>query len=354
MKLQSALLASAALLAAASGARAADAIVAVEPQATNNYVEACDAFGKGYFYIPGTETCLDIGGYVRFQVETQDNNSWDVYSKGQLDIQAKTDTELGALTSRIAINAYAYSDGTSDNVELSQAYVGLGGFQAGYFKTYWDEDLTGEVDRLSGNTKMTEIRYGFIGSGFYGGLAVDALTPDMVGIKTADPDTAKIGVAGRIGMAMGGINAKLDVGYDTYNEEAGLRAMSNFAMGPGSLELAALYNTGANAYSETWDINDGSDYYGYTEWAVAGGYRMNVTDKLTITPQVQYSKLKTDNTLSGLDSDPDLWSGGVYFEYQVVDNLWAKLNVQYTDYNSTLKNNGKNNWDGYFRLERDF
>ncbi len=38
----------------------------LEPEPVE-YVRVCDAYGTGYFYIPGTETCLQIGGYVRFQ-----------------------------------------------------------------------------------------------------------------------------------------------------------------------------------------------------------------------------------------------------------------------------------------------
>jgi hypothetical protein len=29
------------------------------------YVRVCDTYGSGFFYIPGTDTCLRIGGYVR-------------------------------------------------------------------------------------------------------------------------------------------------------------------------------------------------------------------------------------------------------------------------------------------------
>jgi hypothetical protein len=60
MNIKSLLLGSAAALAAVSGAQAADAIVAAEPEPME-YVRVCDAFGTGYFYIPGTETCLKIG-----------------------------------------------------------------------------------------------------------------------------------------------------------------------------------------------------------------------------------------------------------------------------------------------------
>ena len=32
-----------------------------------NYVRICDAYGAGYFYIPGTDTCLKIGGLALFE-----------------------------------------------------------------------------------------------------------------------------------------------------------------------------------------------------------------------------------------------------------------------------------------------
>ncbi|HZP74711.1 MAG TPA: porin, partial [Pseudolabrys sp.] len=29
------------------------------------YVKICSLYGAGFFYIPGSDTCLKIGGYVR-------------------------------------------------------------------------------------------------------------------------------------------------------------------------------------------------------------------------------------------------------------------------------------------------
>ena len=63
MKIKSLLLGSAAAMIAVSGAQAADAIVIeAEPM---EYVKVCDMYGAGFFYIPGTETCININGYVR-------------------------------------------------------------------------------------------------------------------------------------------------------------------------------------------------------------------------------------------------------------------------------------------------
>ena len=73
MKIKSLLLGSAAALAVVSGAQAADAIMAAQPEPVD-YVKVCDAFGTGYFYIPGTETCLRIHGYVREDIGFGDLN----------------------------------------------------------------------------------------------------------------------------------------------------------------------------------------------------------------------------------------------------------------------------------------
>ncbi|HET9963642.1 MAG TPA: porin, partial [Nitrospiraceae bacterium] len=67
MKLKSLLIGSAAVMAAATGARAADAIVVPEPEPME-YVRVCDVYGAGFFYIPGTETCLQISGYIFYEI----------------------------------------------------------------------------------------------------------------------------------------------------------------------------------------------------------------------------------------------------------------------------------------------
>ena len=71
MKLKTLLLSSAAAFAVVGGAQAADLSVA-EPV---DYVKVCDAFGAGYWYIPGTDTCLKIGGLVQFDVNFHDTSA---------------------------------------------------------------------------------------------------------------------------------------------------------------------------------------------------------------------------------------------------------------------------------------
>src|SRR5260221_13326823 len=56
------ILGSAAALAALSGAQAAD--LPVKAKAVE-YVRICSLYGAGFFYIPGTDTCIKMGGYLR-------------------------------------------------------------------------------------------------------------------------------------------------------------------------------------------------------------------------------------------------------------------------------------------------
>ena len=60
--IKSLVLGSAAGLIAMSGAQAAD--LPVKAKAVE-YVRICSLYGAGFFYIPGTDTCIKLGGYVR-------------------------------------------------------------------------------------------------------------------------------------------------------------------------------------------------------------------------------------------------------------------------------------------------
>jgi hypothetical protein len=69
---KSLLLVSAAGVVAVPGAQAADLPVKAKPV---EYVKICSLYGAGFYYIPGTDICMKIGGYVRFQVSTHVGNS---------------------------------------------------------------------------------------------------------------------------------------------------------------------------------------------------------------------------------------------------------------------------------------
>src|SRR5258707_4452963 len=58
------LLGSAAGVFAVAGAQAADLPVKAKPV---EYVKVCSLYGAGFWYVPGTDTCIKIGAYVKLQ-----------------------------------------------------------------------------------------------------------------------------------------------------------------------------------------------------------------------------------------------------------------------------------------------
>ncbi|OWO93248.1 hypothetical protein B5E41_18320 [Rhizobium esperanzae] len=341
MNIRMVLLASAAAFAASTPVLAADAIVAAEPEPVE-YVRVCDAYGTGYFYIPGTETCLKIEGYIRFQVNVGDrvgnsltranDSDWDAVTRGQVQFTAKSDTEYGPLTGVIVMQFNA-DNATDQDAILDSAYLDIAGFRAGLFYSWWDDGLSGETDDIGSIVTLhNSIRYQYESGDFYAGLSVDELEDGFY--KTGEGPN-NVGVAFGVGGKAGAFSYQVTGGWDFDNEDGAVRAMGTVDIGPGTLGLAAVYSSGPNSY------------YSAAEWAVAAEYAIKATDKLKITPGVQYYG---DIYEAGDDfSDDDAWKVGLTVDYQIVDNFYAKASVQYYD-----PDNGDDKTSGYFRLQRSF
>jgi hypothetical protein len=328
----------AALAAAASPVFAADAIVAAEPEAVE-YVRVCDAYGTGYFYIPGTETCLKVGGYLRFEVYGGPNqkgtSDWNARTRAQVSFTAKSDTEYGPLTGVIVLRNNG--DNTSTNTTLDSAYIDIAGLRAGLFYSWWDDDLSGEPDVLSSyQTLHNSIRYQYESGDFYAGVSVDELE-DGAGRTNGTTSSNPVGIAAAIGGKAGAFSYQVIGGYDTDTEDGAVRAMAYLDIGPGTLGLAGVYASGINSY------------YDESEWTVAAEYALKATEKFTFTPTVQYFGNYGHNTAGNDFGSDDAWKVGVTLDYQIVDNLYAKATVSYLD-----PKNDDDVTTGFFRLQRAF
>ncbi|MBW9076131.1 porin [Agrobacterium sp. 16-172Ci] len=355
MNIKSLLIGSAAALAAVSGAQAADAIVAAEPEPLE-YVRVCDAFGTGFFYIPGTETCLKFDGYIRFQTDFGRNQSgtsdWNSFTRAQFNIDTRTDTELGALRGYIGLRGQADND-SDRGVNVDQAFIELGGLKVGYMYTWWDDDLSGETDILSSNTtRGNALRYTYDAGSFYAGISVEELDASRGGSNISG-DFVKggsfegpnnVGVSGIIGAKFGAVAANLLGSYDTDQENGAIRAIVTADIGPGTFGLSGVWASGANYYYEE------------SEWAVAAEYAIKATDKLTITPGAQYLgtiDIGADNDFTG---DRDAWRAGVTVDYKITQGLDAKVAVNYQDVDGTegIDTGAGDSWTGFVRLQRTF
>jgi Porin subfamily len=168
---KSLLLGSAAGLLAMGGAQAAD--LPVKAKAVE-YVRICSLYGAGFFYIPGTDTCIKLGGYLRADLTYNGGiydapfwngeggiadryaNKYNDRSRMALTIDTRTATEYGVVrtfsqadfqfstfgaTNAIGYSASLFAAGTNGqlnndtvgngNVAVEMAFVQFAGFTFG-------------------------------------------------------------------------------------------------------------------------------------------------------------------------------------------------------------------------------
>jgi len=156
MKFKTLLLGTAAAFAVGGTAQAADLAVAESVE----YVKVCDAYGAGYFYIPGSDTCLKIGGFVRFNVDFENgigtnygdtyDADWQYDTVTSLNATAKWMTDWGAATVFVDVRTEV-NEGLEDK---RGAYLDTGWFKIGGLKMGWD-----------GSTFESGLNTGYIGKG---------------------------------------------------------------------------------------------------------------------------------------------------------------------------------------------
>ncbi|QPC94741.1 porin [Mesorhizobium sp. INR15] len=395
MNIKSLLLGSAAALIAVSGARAADAVVVAEPEPAE-YVKICDVYGAGYFYIPGTETCLRIGGYVRYDIgggdigsfdgarsadvrTGKDQGTWAKNARFTLKTWTGQETELGTLktytetrfnfgnTSRSGQNQITTTQTTgggtvtsstrgpgafNKGVSLNFAWIQLGGLRVGKDESAFDTFIgyAGNViqDTLVpyGGFDTNVVQYYFdAGNGFSAvasleegsgqGGTIDSYVPHVVG-----------GVKYTQGWgAITGVGA-YDSNYDEFAGKVRLdvnvsSALSLFIMGgygtDGKLSDAGNFvNANGRGFYKQWSGN----------WAIWGGGTYKFNEKTSFNAQVSYDEGKNLGIAANV-------------AYDVVPGFTVTAEVDYLNVgNNTVSNwtdaDKKSNIGGILRFQRSF
>ncbi|GLQ81842.1 porin [Mesorhizobium huakuii] len=332
MNIKSLLLGSAAALIAVSGARAADAVVVAEPEPAE-YVKICDVYGAGYFYIPGTETCLRIGGYVRYDIGVGDregvqnvpdhldvggtNDTYWKQARFTLKTWTGQETELGTLKTYTetrfnfgnSSGDYANQDtdptsptynadaanwqARNSGISLNFAWIQLGGLRVGKDESAFNT-FTGYAGNVIDDTLVpygrfdtNVIQYYFdAGNGFSavvsleegdGAYTIDSYVPHVVG-----------GVKWTQGW--GGISGVVayDSNYEAVSGKVRLDVNATSA-------LALWVMAGYGNKSDVGDPNSGHNYYKNWDgsWAVWGGGTYKFNEKTSFNVQASYDDGKT-------------------------------------------------------------
>ncbi len=155
---KSLLLGSAAGLVAVAGAQAADLPVKAKPV---EYVKVCSLYGAGFWYVPGTDTCLKIGAFVREEIgwnqsgslvtgiatgggqfTRTDTSQLAMRTRSSISVDLRTQTEYGVLRSYLegGFESTSVNGGATSNdvVWFDRGFIQFAGLTAGRIRSYFD------------------------------------------------------------------------------------------------------------------------------------------------------------------------------------------------------------------------
>lgn len=339
---------------AAADAGADEAIVAAEPQPTA-YVRVCDAFGMGHLYIPGTETCLKIGGYLRVEAEGGDPNrqdtypggggdSWSTRSRLNLRMGTATDTEFGALSTFAEAKIQNDDNGPTD-IEMENIYLELGGLRVGYSETLYTDftDYAGNTikdyyDVDYGDFGRTQLRYTYDpGTGFSFAFAVEDDSGDNTSFQLPDEgqgdDNYIPDLIGAIGYEADGFEVRAVGGYDESLEAGAFKLRLDGNAGPLALFAMGGWNT------------DGDQPNNYARWSgdwalwVGGSFKM--------------SERATMNASANFDDGGNA-EASLNLSYTVVPGFTVTPELNYRNDMDEKAGPGSEDWGGVIRFQRNF
>ena len=345
MKLKSLLIGSAAALVATGGAQAADVMMEEEMEPVE-YVRVCDAYGAGFFYIPGSETCLRFEGYAQYQIGI-DEDQVNGTHRFRVNVDARSDTEWGTLRAFGRLQASGGNANVDAGYLADQVIIQFGGFHMGYTESTFVAPWGGlgiaafgvlHTDGGGNYGYQQRQQIGYTWAWADGWSATITLEDDD---GTGDGHTPD--VAGVIGMnqAWGGIWAK--GGYDESASEATVTAGVQINV-PGvpnsSFRAGIFYATGENEYAPGAAV-DGL-VTADAEWSVAGSYRHEFNPALRAMLGGQYFK-------DFADENSYLIQGAVVW-IPVVNQAEIWLEAHYVDGDDAIDNE----WSGFLRFRRYF
>lgn len=389
MKLKAFLFGSAALLAPAGGALAADLPIS-EPV---EFVRICDAFGAGFFYIAGTDTCLRISGYVRAEAHWVDGdpdvligggansefNNWTSRARAKVMFDARTSTDLGL------IRAYVEFEGTrgpedyagtpyGEAVNIPATFVELtndfGVFTAGHAGSFFDffgsDDYGTRIDVDDNTTEANLFAYTFLGpKGMSATLSVE--DPDSNGrrLNGADdyeglelPDlVGNIKVEQEWGTAqvMGVARQIHDLNGDGFGWAASGGLSLNLPVRDIVFSTQAGYADGALGYITT-DPGGVGDFAGPTgddtnqAWMARGGFFVPFTDTVSAWFDGSFTHAEDDVN----DDDYDYWTFVTGAAWTPNDNLSMGPEFGYNNIDGDDPGEDGELWGVMWRIESNF
>ncbi len=361
MTIKTLLLGTAAAVAVVGGAQAADLSVA-EPV---EYVKVCDYFGTGYWYIPGTDNCIKIGGHVSLLADFgkdalvygSHSSSWLFTAEQEVTFDVKSETEYGVLEGFAELEADVgpgYQSSGLGNVYSDGFFLSLGGFKAGYFSpaaeqgsTYMDTfGLAENAFRpVNGATKLDTAELAWATGGMGVTVSVSDPSPLLNTSLSYDASDSTPLLSGLLSFTSKKVSAGLSGFYlDTVDgADWGITGTATIALtSMDNLWLEGNYgnNLFTGVYSTFNYLGNGNN----DGYSLTGSWQHILSKTLNFDADLEYGK--------GDNSGPTAWKVGADLVWAPVAGFRAKAAVGYTSI--SYSGSSTDSWVAELGVRRDW
>src|SRR5262249_32271228 len=147
---------------AVAGAQAADLPVKAKPV---EYVKICSLYGDGFYYVPGTETCVRFAGNAQWDVgyninggnlqppylgligtHTRESFPYEQKARGDFDVDTRTQTAYGTLRTfvRFRVDVLNGQADSTTSPALPRSFIQWAGWTFGRVKSLSDIPAFGD------------------------------------------------------------------------------------------------------------------------------------------------------------------------------------------------------------------
>ena len=126
-------------------------------------MKVCSLYGAGYYYIPGTDICMKVGGYIRYQANWSnggnsisngpaegtggrntrtDSTDWAQRTRAVATFDTRQQTQYGTLRTYLLMgyqqDTTNLAPSTSPNVYMTRGFIQIAGFTFGKATSFYD------------------------------------------------------------------------------------------------------------------------------------------------------------------------------------------------------------------------
>ena len=380
---------------------------------TDDYARVCDAFGTGFHYIQGIETCLRSGGRVRIEAHYVDSlgagdhsnnreiSRFSTRARGYVRLESRTETDIGLVRAyvRMALtraSSGGFLDFSRDEDEdretrpwLERVFIQLTGargmFTAGHESSYFDfwgsNTFSTRVGVDDPTTEATLAAYtlgdrnGFSASlsledpasadrrrdpdntdARYGGLEA----PDFVGNVRFEHDRGSVQAMAALRRLQGRVASgpvQDAEAQGMFGWAAGLGAEVDLPFGL-NVVFQATYANGMLAYA-TNDPGEVGDFAADAQgdiktnsaWSVRSGVVVSLSKRVDANLDASFTRV---NDRTSGSRDYEIWGAAANLVVEPVKGLSLGPELAYTSIHPENPDGPEDIWGVMLRVQRDF